>query len=359
VSTPDAEEAGDTHTPWWLRLLLSLVFGAGLLYALVTWADGLQLWPRRLDVKWWVVPAYLATLVPYFALRAGRWHMLVRPLDPGLRLWTTTRVSLAGIMWIMVMPLRLGEFARPLFLRQCSRVGFSPALGTVALERVVDGLLVCAMYFAAVAIAGVAPPGDADRAAELAALRVSGMVATGALSLVLVVLLLMAIWPAAVGRLVGAPLRRIAPPLADRVEGLARGVAEGLAALPSARAVGGFLAVTIVYWAINAVGMWVLARGCGLPLDLVQTTAVMAVLGLALLAPSGPAQLGAFQFGAVLGMQLFVDPATIADRGSVYVFLLYPCQLGAGVALGLWAQASLRLRWREVLGARAPSTGDR
>ena len=46
---------------------------------------------------------------------------------------------------------------RPLLLARASPIPFSQALGTVALERVVDGLIVCGMFFAATATLPAAP----------------------------------------------------------------------------------------------------------------------------------------------------------------------------------------------------------
>jgi glycosyltransferase 2 family protein len=339
------DDRRSTLRQWWLRLSLSLVLALGFGFALYR---RIELIPADPWLPWWVLPSYLLTLVAYFGLRAGRWHYLVEPLagPEGIAGKTTLAVSMAGTMWIMVLPLRLGEFARPLFLERTSNIRFGPALGTVAIERVVDGLFVCALFFAALPLL---PEVAGDQAEAVERLRSLGLLASAGLFAVLLVLIGMALAPGSVGRLVAATLGRLVPPLADKLEGLARGVAEGLAALPSIAPLLKFLAATLGYWLSNALGTWILARGCGLDIGFAEALAMMSVLGLSLLIPGGPGQFGVFHYGMILGLSMFVSADVLESRGSVFIFWMFVTQLSMGVVLGVIAQRMLRLDWRATL----------
>ena len=337
-----------TRRQWWLRLSLSMVLGVGFCFALIR---RIELIPPDPWVPAWVVPSYLATLVAYFVFRAGRWHYLVEPLGE-VDMKTSLPVSMAGTMWIMVLPLRLGEFARPLFLAQKSDIGVSQALGTVALERVVDGLVVCALFFASLPLL---PEVHGEQAAAVERLRSLGLIASGGLLATLLVLLAMALSPNTVGRMVAASLGRMVPPLAKSLEALARGVAEGLAALPSLAPLLKFLAGTAAYWGSNAVGTWLLARGCGLDISFPAALAMMSVLGISLLIPGGPGQFGIFHYGMILGLSMFVSEAVVREQGSVFIFWMFVTQLGMGVVLGIIAQRMLDLDWHATLTASTPS----
>ncbi len=319
----------------WLRLSLSVLVTAVVLVVVAREVDAV---PDDLRVPLWAVPTYLATLLLYFFARAGRWWFLVRPLGP-VRFGALLGVAFAGILWILLLPWRLGELVRPLLLARATDIPFARALGSVALERVIDGLVVCAMFFAAAA----ALP---QQLAGLYAACLAGAAVVGGLLLGPPAL---AGWPRAAGALVRRSLGRVLPGLADRLADLARGVAEGLAALPSPRPLLLFLAATLAYWAANALGMWALARGCGLDLGPAQTAAVLAVLNLTLLIPGPPAHVGTFQLGVLGGLALFLPAELVASRGAVYAFYLYTCQLGMIVALGLPASLRLRWGWRETL----------
>ena len=325
-------------TLWlWLRLSLSVLITAAVVVFVARRVDAV---PDDLRVRLWAVPAYLATLLVYFFARAGRWWFLVRPLGP-VRFRALLAVACAGFMWILLLPWRLGEFVRPLLLARASPIRFSQALGTVALERVVDGLMVCAMFFVATAAMPAAP--------ALAGLYAACLGVAALFGAALLVLLALATWPRAAGAALHATVGRIAPGLAARLATLARGISEGLTALPSVAPLLLFVLATLIYWAANALGMWVLARGCDVPLGPAEVVAVLAVLNLTLLIPGPPAHVGTFQLGVLTGLALVLPPEQVATRGAVFAFYLYVCQLGLIVALGVVTTLHLRWGWRETL----------
>ncbi len=327
-----------TRSNWWLRFFVSGLIAGGFALALSRYIDIL---PAERSLPAWVLPAYIGTLIPYFALRNLRWWWLVRRLRaPAPGVGETSACALAGMMWIMVLPLRLGELARPLLLAQRSGISASASLGTVALERVVDGLFACGALFAGLAWLDPTRP-------QVETLRFWGLIGAAVLLAALGGLVLMARFPESLGRWATLPLAPFAG-LRDKVRGLAAGLAEGLRAIHPLRDLLPFVLLSAAYWASNAAGMAVLAHGCGLPLGGVEAMTVMGVLALTLLIPGGPAQFGNFQLGLLLGLGLFLDAELIRDRGSVYVFYLYLCQLGVGVLLGGIAQAWLRVDWRSI-----------
>lgn len=325
-----------SSTGVWIRLGGSVVLAGLLLYALAPYLDAI---PSQFVIAWWTVPAYLAVLVLYNVFRSARWLLLLEPLGK-VPTGVGLRVGFAGAMWIALLPFRLGELARPLMLAQTTDVTMRRALGSIAVERVVDGLVICGLFFAtASGLSG----------GEMSRLHAATSVVMGAFASALVTLAWMARFPTAASRIIHATLGRLAPKLTPAVAQTARAVSEGLAALPNRRTLLGFAAMTALYWGANAFGMWVLAQGCGLALSLPATVTVMAVINIALLVPGGPAQVGIFHAGVTLGLGLFIPAAAVKAEGSTYVFLLYLCQLGSIVAFGLWAQRSLGLSWRTIL----------
>ncbi len=332
----------------WIRLGGSVVLAALFLVALAPHLDAI---PKSFDIAWWAIPAFLGVMVVYNLTRSARWLLLLAPLG-NVPSGVGIRVGLAGAMWIALMPFRLGELARPLMIAQKTDVTVRRALGTIAIERVVDGLVICGLFFAT---------SSGLSGGEMSRLYAATTVVMAMFASALVVLALMGRFPTAARRIVDATLGRVLPRLTPAVAETAQAVSEGLAALPRGGPLLGFLAVTAVYWASNAVGMWVLAIGCGLPLSLSAAVTVMAVTSIALIVPGGPAQVGVFQAGVALGLGLFMDASVVKTAGSTYVFLLYVCQLGSMVAFGVAAQRSLSLDWRVALGRRgegeAPDAG--
>src|SRR5580698_11023166 len=105
---------------------------------------------RALDVAA-MAPAlaiYVALLVVMQVGRALRWNNLLAPLGIHVPAGPLLAISSVGFMAILALPARLGEFVRPGLLRQRG-LSASAALGMVAVERIVDGLLVSLFVFGA------------------------------------------------------------------------------------------------------------------------------------------------------------------------------------------------------------------
>jgi len=268
-------------------------------------------------------------------LRSVRWWFLLRPLQPDtpVPLPTAIYAGLAGTMWIALLPWRLGEFARPLLIAKRSCVTASQALGVVAIERVCDGLVICGLFLATATTLPARP--------ELAQLTAATIGFAAVFLTALVGLIAAAVWPQLVLRLIRATIGRVLPGLSNRLCEVAEGLCEGLRALPSARPLVPFIGCTLIYWAVNALGMWLLASACGLSISLLEITSVMTVVNLVLIVPGPPAQLGTFHAGVLFGLAMFLTPSEMQGSAAQYAFYLYVMQLISIIALGLWAHRKL------------------
>src|SRR4029078_1219748 len=79
---------------------------------------------------------------------ALRWNFLLAPLGVRIPNAPLLAISSVGFMAILALPARLGGFVRPGLLRKRG-VSATAGLGTVAVERIVDGLLVSLFVFGA------------------------------------------------------------------------------------------------------------------------------------------------------------------------------------------------------------------
>src|SRR5690606_39620257 len=91
--------------------------------------------------------------------RAWRWNNLLEPIGVKLSPARLLAISSVGFMAILALPARLGEFVRPALIRRKGEISAAAALGTVAVERIIDGLLVSLFVFGALfAIRGPEAP---------------------------------------------------------------------------------------------------------------------------------------------------------------------------------------------------------
>ena len=133
----------------WLGLAVSALF-LGLLFVGV---DRDELWEslREVDARWLLAaaPVYAAALW----LRAARWRRILWPELPiGAR--ETFAPMLVGYAANNVLPARAGEVLRALILKRRHGTSRSAAVGTIVVERALDGLVLALALAGTVALAG-------------------------------------------------------------------------------------------------------------------------------------------------------------------------------------------------------------
>ncbi len=334
-----------------LRLAVSLAIAVALAWTLVS--GGLPIIPaaRVFDrVSWFMVGLYGLSLVGVHLVRAIRWRHLLRPLGEVAprHVLSTAWIGFAAVL---LMPLRAGEVVRPYLVTKRGTVKGWEAAGSVGAERVIDGLVLSAVLFLALQLTTPLSPLP-DRVGDLMVpVATIPKAAYGALVLFLVAFGVMALFyfKRAWGvRLTRATFGILSKGLADRVASVVERVASGMAFLPSGRHILPFLGETLCYWALNALGFWLLARGCGLDsIGVWEACVVMGCLGIGILVPSGPGYFGTYQLSVYLALAMFVATSRVAVEGSAYVFLSYCCQVSvhiagavAGLAIDRFAPAS-------------------
>jgi hypothetical protein len=322
-----------------LTWLASLVGGALFLWLA---SSRLRLWPDDPSLPApWLLALALAVHVPYALVRAMRLRYLLDPVvaaaDPtrtGLRRSLLYGSGLVSFLVLLVLPLKLGELSRPLLLARAREpgVGLPEALAAVATERIIDGLVICGMLFGGLAMASELGPQAPAHLPDVQAVG-QGMLAlfVGGLGVLLAAARAPERAAALAGRLPGA--------LGPRAATLVRRVAEPVRPLLDPRRAAPLLSWSLLYWAVTTFQMWLVLRGCGVMLAPAAAAAVVAIVGLSIQLPGGPAQAGTFQIGASLALGLFLGEAELQGPGSTFAAAMYAMQLvgAAMVALpGLW-----------------------
>jgi uncharacterized protein (TIRG00374 family) len=255
---------------------------------------------------------YLGLLVVVHLCRALRWNNLLAPLGVKIPAGPLLAISSVGFMAILALPARLGEFVRPGLLRKHG-ASATAALGTVAVERIVDGLLVSLFVFGAFfTLRGPDSPGW---------MMPTAYAALGVFTLALVFLVAAMRRPAATVKfcLKLSLLPRFAPRIAGVIEGKLVEMIRGFDVLKDQRNMGVFLVWSIVYWGANGLGLYVLARGFHtidprFDLSLVGAYATMGLVAVGITLPNSPGLVGQFQWFTLLGLSLYLVGAT--DKAS-------------------------------------------
>jgi hypothetical protein len=302
----------------------------------------IDLWPSSLVISHPTLLLAAAALhVPYAVLRAMRLMYVFDPLvaeatGHGGRI--DRRVlygsGLVSFLVLIVLPFKLGELSRPLLLVKGRQpgIGMAESLSGVATERIVDGLIICGMLFGGLALADSTRP---EAIGDLADVHHVGRLLLLAFGVGLGVL-----WWAArdVQRAAEVARRmttRISPALASRVVVITERFVGATRALLQMRRAAAFVGWSVAYWGITTLQLWLVLAACGLDLGAAEAAAIVAIVGLSIQLPGGPAQAGTFQMGASLALTLFVADAAIAGAGSTFTAVMYLLQLVGAVAMAV------------------------
>ena len=315
----------------WVTWGLSLLGAAAFLWLAST---RLRLWPDTLTLESpWLLVAAAAMHVPYAIVRALRLQYVFDPLvarSGGNRI---SRRLLYGSGFVsffvlLALPLKLGELSRPILLARGRQpgLGLAEAIGGVALERLVDGLVIVGMLFGGLALS------DVRLESKVADIETIGAGMSAAFIVGVVVLVIAARMPQravavaeAISGVFGERARTLVGSVVERVAGTMRGVLDLEHAVP-------FIGWSLLYWAITAAQLWLVLEACGIHLGAAAAAAIVAIVGLSIQLPGGPAQTGTFQVGAGWSLGLYLDDAALQSAGSTFALLMYILQfVGAGV----------------------------
>ena len=251
---------------------------------------------------WWLVPAVVCDVLSYIC-QGVRWQLLVQPLG-NLTLRRAAQAIYAGLFTNEVVPLRFGEVVRAYLAARAIGQPLTSLIPSIAVERLIDSFWLA--VGCGVMLLFVPLPPEFTRAAEVFGVLIAG------LSGVFVLLVLKP------PRFIHRWSKSRNGPLRPAIGGLLSGIGDvGLN-----RRLAGAVAYSLALLLLQAAAFWLVMIACRLPLGYGSAAAVFLIVHLGTALPNAPANVGAFQFFTVLGLQLFgVDKATAASF-SVVVFVV-------------------------------------
>ena len=311
-------------------LLFSLVVSGVFVAVLLRQVDLHQSWQTLAQVN----PR--ATLLPLaiflflsVPLRAWRWQMIFsRASRPSF--WKCVRVMSIGNTVNNLLPGRAGDLIRCALVGRGVSAG-SEALGTLGVEKVLDGLALLAVV--QFSLHFVSAPHWVWR------LSIISAACFGAASLVLLLLRLRTSW-------LVSHIRRI-PIAGEKIGRLMTSFANGLAAVTSWRGMMILLLLTGFVWLADAAIIWSLAKALHIALSFGASIMISAVLGLSQTVPAAPASLGAYEF---FGVAAFGLVGVASSRALALTVVLHGWVFVAVTGFGLLCIAWAGLRFSQIRG---------
>lgn len=279
-----------------------------------------------------------------FPLRTIRWRYLLRlegatlPFTP---LWHATAI---GFMANNVLPARAGEVVRAYAARKLTGVRFSTAFASVAVERMLDGIVLVGMLVVAAFAGGFSADTTVGGVTVGQVAVWAGAVFGGLLLVALVVVQRPALMVRLARRIFGVVLPSA---LADRMGVILEGLVAGLDALGTpSRAFAAFF-WSVVVWSTYAVSFWFGFVAFDVAAPWSATLMLQALIAFGVALPSAPGFFGIFEGVSRAALALYGVAAGQAVSFAIgyHVATFIPITL-----LGLWSLWATSLRLAELRG---------
>lgn len=290
---------------------------------------------------------FLLLALPQYAVRAGRWGLLLRPFKAPIPFRSLWNFSLIGFMISYLLPGRLGEVARPVLLAEKEEIKKSQAIATIVNERLFDLLTVLTLLCLYLLAAGGNPSPVLRQLRAAAVLLVP---------LVILVFLVIAVansprffpWTEKLVRGASRLLpRRWREPAARFILNFVRALRLDLGGRGMAAVAG----LSLLHWGLIALSYGLLLHGFGIRPGLPAIAPFLAVVFVSAAVPT-PGMVGSLDLAAKFALTgLFAVPEKTAVAFTIlFHFLLLAPPIVLGL-IALWHEGlSLRIIGR--LGRR-------
>jgi uncharacterized protein (TIRG00374 family) len=335
-----------------LRILVSLAITVFFLWLALRGVDWAEVWTHLRSAGWGWLALSIVVSTLSIHVRALRWKVLLAPVDPNVAWRPRVAGTAVGMAANNLIPARVGEIVRAVVAARLARLPFSAVLGSLVVERVLDGLVTVGLLLGVMAWPGFPSP-------EGARWVLDGVrIAAGVMAFAALVLIGLAMMPgrsvaladAIAGRVLPQRLRR--PFLARLHEFIA-----GLAVMRQPRLLVLSVGWAVAQWLFVPLSVYCAFQAFGIhEPGYLGAVFLQSAINLAVAVPAAPGFFGPLEYAATTGLGLWgVQKA----RAVSFVFGYHLGGFTAVTLLGLWYVQRLDLSWRELIGtAESTAEGD-
>ncbi len=327
---------------WDWKAVVGIAISVLLVWWVLRGVDPMEVWLELRDANWGLLLLAVAVTTSGFLVRALRWKILLLPLYSRSRLRPRFAAVNIGFMANNLLPARGGEFARAYALSRMEPVSMSGAIGSLVVERFLDGIAIFLLLLVAVLAPSFPDAATIGGHPVLTALSwVFGLFGT-----LLAFLLVLLFWPRGCLRIVRAAAR-VLPERAGLaiVDALQRFLL-GLGSLRNLRLFALGLLWSVGFWSWNAISFWLAFRAFGIDLGYAPALFVQAIIALGVAVPSAPGFFGTFHAAAVIGLHEVYGAAESATLAFAFGY-----HLGGFIpvtVIGLYYAWKLGISMREM-----------
>jgi uncharacterized protein (TIRG00374 family) len=255
-----------------------------------------------------------------FWIRAYRWRYLLGPIKK-IPVRPLFRSTLIGFMGNYLFPFRAGEVMRAVSIGQTQNISKAAALGSIALERVFDGVVLSLTPFLLLAAVEL-PPWVTRVNVGLLTLYITGLAG--------LVIATQRGWTEGWIQRATALLPKR---LAQRVGSISLEFLRGMKGITHTGALLPVSLLSFVCWVFHGMYFFMMFTALDLELSFAAALILQMVIGLGVILPAAPGYVGNFEYFTVLGLALF---GITQEAAFAYALLAHIFQFIPVTAVGLF-----------------------
>ena len=237
-----------------------------------------------------------------FWIRAIRWGVLLQPVAGATSFQARVGATFIGFTFNNLLPARVGEVARAYSLSRAAGVPIAASFATLVVERLLDGLILLGLLFAAMASPGFPAITD-DR------IRSGATLVALVMGAAIVALGLAVANPARAGRLVRVFLRPLPDGPREGTLAILGSFARGLTVLRTPGLFGLSVGLTLFQWSFSALSYLMAFRAFQIDqVPYAGSLFLQSFVSFAVAPPSAPGFFGPFEFASTLGLGFWGVP---------------------------------------------------
>lgn len=286
-----------------------------------------KVWTILIHLHWGWVGLALVAFLSGFMVRVHRWGLLLAATNTPVRFYLRMAALFIGFGGNCVLPANAGEFLRAGVMRRYAQIPFSTALGSILAERLLDATSAfCFLVIALFSLTG----GRRESMNQLPVVWVGLILGVIGLSFVLATF-----YPDAIAKVIGKLLHKIGlgkmePSITQGISGILK----GLEVLRSPQRLFFALTESLGAWALGGVSFWALMQALEINTPgYLGALFVQSVQAMAIIIPSSPGHLGAFEAAMRFALGVYRIPADVA---IAYILIARLMMYGTITTMGLY-----------------------
>jgi uncharacterized protein (TIRG00374 family) len=284
----------------------------------------------------YLIPIFFLSIFILF-LRSYRWAIILSPLER-VGQQVLFPITVVGLMAVVLLPMRVGEFVRPYLVSRRSEIGMTSAFGTIVVERTFDVLTL--MLFLLLITHFTELPRWAYQV---------GISITIFFFLILFLLVLLIFKRDLSLKWIGLLLGRFPNRIMKYLTQMIISFSEGLKILPDAKSVIFLALLSIFLWVSVGICIYILFHSFHFGLPLIAAYVVLVITTLGIMVPTAPGFVGNFHLFCVIGLSLFGIPK---PEALSFAILLHFIQVGLVGLMGLALIPFIKIPFLEVFLVR-------